>query len=97
MQPRKEREPGLREQLHELRAREHSGQDHPPVNGEFELLGEFRGNFVAGANGQRDISSGSRDFNNSRGFGSSRSVNSNRGLSSNDKYNILTTGNCLEC
>jgi hypothetical protein len=68
----------------------------PPVNGEFELLGELRGSFVAGANGKRDISSGSRSFSGSRGFnssrsfGSSRGVSSNRGFSSNDKYIILT-------
>jgi hypothetical protein len=36
------------------------------VNGEFELLGEFGGSFVAGVNGQRDISSSS----NNRGFNS---------------------------
>jgi hypothetical protein len=30
----------------------------PPLYGEFKLLGEFRGSLVAGASGQRDISSG---------------------------------------
>jgi hypothetical protein len=65
------------------------------VNGEFELLGELRGSFVAGANGQRDISSGSGGFsggggfNSNKGFGSSRGVSSNRGFSSNDKYSLL--------
>jgi hypothetical protein len=89
MQPRREREPGLREQPHELRAKEHLGQDPPPVNGKFELLGEFRGSFVAGANRQRDISSDSGTFSGNGGFNSSKGFSSNRGFSSNDKYNLL--------
>jgi hypothetical protein len=88
MQPKKERGPGLREQLPELRAREHVGQDPSPLNGEFKLLGELRRSFVAGASGQRDISSrgfsSSGDFNSSKGFGSSG------GFSSIDKYSLLT-------
>jgi hypothetical protein len=66
----------------------------PPLNGEFELLGELRGSFVAGASGQRDISSrgfgSSGGFDSSNGFGSSGGFSSNRGFSSNDKYSLLT-------
>jgi hypothetical protein len=52
------------------------------LNGEFELLGELRGSFVAGLSRQRDISS--------KGFGSSGGFSSNRGFSSNDKHSLLT-------
>jgi hypothetical protein len=76
---------------HELRAREYSGQDPPPVNGEFELLGELGGSFVAGVNGQRDInSSGNRGFSRNMGFINNRGFNSNRDFSNNVEYNILT-------
>jgi hypothetical protein len=64
------------------------------LNGEFELLGELRGSFVAGASGQRGISSrgfsSCGGFNSSRGFGSSGGFSCNRGFSSNDKHSLLT-------
>jgi hypothetical protein len=61
----------------------------PPVNGKFELLGEFTGSFVTGANRQIDISSDSGAFSGNGGFNSNKGFSSNRGFSSNDKYSLL--------
>jgi hypothetical protein len=66
----------------------------PPLNGEFELLGELRGSFVAGAIGQRDISS--RGFGSSGGFDSSNGFSSSGGFSSNGASAAMTSTASLQ-